>query len=68
MAKYIYVPGVNNSEFWKFNLYLEKFGKQISFRWSEPYAITTYVSPCGGQYEIWDNMDNSIPYSIEYIS
>ena len=67
MKKYIYVSGADNTEFWNFSHYLEKRGKKISFRWSGPYAVTTYKIPFGATWEKWDDVDNGTPYSIERV-
>lgn len=67
MKKYIYVPGADNTEFWNFSHLLKEKGKQIGFRWSGPYAVTTYVNENGELWEKWNNEDYGIPYSIERI-
>ena len=67
MEKYFYISGAANTEFWRFSQYLTKEGKNIGFRWSGPYAVTTYKTPLG-TWEKWDDIDNGIPYSIECIS
>lgn len=68
MEKYYYISGADNAEFWRFSQYLTKKGENIGFRWSGPYAVTTYKIPSGTVWEIWDDADNGIPYSIERIS
>lgn len=67
MKKYIYIPGADNEEFWNFFRYLKEKGEKIGFRWSGPYAVTTYLNENGELWEVWDDIDNGIAYSIERI-
>lgn len=67
MKKYIYIPGADNTEFWNFSHYLKERGEKIGFRWSGPYAVTTYLNENGELWEKWDDVDNGTPYSIERV-
>lgn len=64
MKKYIYIPGADNTEFWNFSHLLKE---KVGFRWSGPYAVTTYLNENGELWEKWDDADNGVPYSIERI-
>lgn len=67
MKKYIYISGTDNTDFLNFSHYLKERGKEIGFRWSGPYAVTTYKTPFNVIWEKWDDIDNGIPYSIERV-
>ena len=68
MKKYICVHGADNTEFWNFSRFLREKGQKVSFRWSGPYAVTTYLTENGELWEKWDDEDYGVPYSIERIS
>ena len=68
MEKYFYISGANNTDFRRFSQYLTKEGENIGFRWAGPYIVTTYRIPSGEIWEVWDDADNGIPYSIECIA
>lgn len=68
MEKYFFISGADNAEFWRFSQYLAKEGKSIGSRWAGPYIVTTYRTPSGEIWEVWDDADNGVPYSIERVS
>lgn len=67
MKKYFYISGADNTEFWNFFRLLKEEGENVNFRWSGPYAVTTHLNGKGELWEVWDDLDNGVPYSIKRI-
>ena len=67
MKKYIYVSGANNIKFWGFFHLLKEKGENVGFRWEGAYGVVTYLYENGEVWEVWDDLDNGVPYSIERV-
>ena len=66
MKKYIYVPGADNTEFWVKLKKLRKADPKPAFRFEGSYDVSTY-NYNGEIWEVWDDADSGIPYSIERV-